>query len=157
MGKRLQDALKIRNMARELAIRAGWCEGARLVVKRRGWESFVNGSPLCILLRERDQGRFQLPCGLDIWAPYKVLNIEWDPKDGAVSLRSFRRGDWERNLHAAWLRVAAFGQPPGLIAPPPNPLIFLSYTTTLTLSPWVLRVRHAAQDPSHRRLHRRHT
>jgi hypothetical protein len=41
-----------------------------------------------------------LPYGLDIWAPKKVLNIEWDDK-GNVELVSFRRGDWENTLLGA--------------------------------------------------------
>jgi hypothetical protein len=36
--------------------------------------------------------------GLDIWTPEaKVLNIEWTA-DGEVTLRSFKRGNWEKKL-----------------------------------------------------------
>ena len=38
-----------------------------------------------------------LPYGLDVWAPKKVLNIEWDDH-GKVELVSFRRGAWELEL-----------------------------------------------------------
>ncbi len=38
-----------------------------------------------------------LPYGLDIWAPKKVLNIEWDDKE-KVKLVSLRRGEWETEL-----------------------------------------------------------
>jgi hypothetical protein len=38
-----------------------------------------------------------LPYGLDVWAPKKVLNIEWDDK-GNVALVSLRPGAWETEL-----------------------------------------------------------
>jgi hypothetical protein len=38
-----------------------------------------------------------LPYGLDVWAPKKVMNIEWDDK-GNVVLVSLRRGAWETEL-----------------------------------------------------------
>jgi hypothetical protein len=38
-----------------------------------------------------------LPYGLDVWAPNKVLNIEWDDKGNFV-LVSLRRGAWETEL-----------------------------------------------------------
>ncbi len=38
-----------------------------------------------------------LPHGLDVWAPNKVLNIEWDDK-GTVALASLRGGSWEAEL-----------------------------------------------------------
>jgi hypothetical protein len=38
-----------------------------------------------------------LPYGLDVWAPKKVLNIEWDDK-GNVALVSLRHGAWESEL-----------------------------------------------------------
>jgi hypothetical protein len=38
-----------------------------------------------------------LPYGLDVWAPKKVLNIEWDDK-GNVTLVSLRPGAWETEL-----------------------------------------------------------
>jgi hypothetical protein len=34
--------------------------------------------------------------GLDVWAPNKVLNLEWD--DGGVAIISFRPGLWEKAL-----------------------------------------------------------
>src|ERR1700730_1822437 len=37
--------------------------------------------------------------GLDVWAPNKVLNIEWDDK-GSYALVSFRPGAWEAELTA---------------------------------------------------------
>jgi hypothetical protein len=40
-----------------------------------------------------------LPYGLDIWAPNKVMNIEWDDK-GNVELVSFHPGAWELELFA---------------------------------------------------------
>jgi hypothetical protein len=41
--------------------------------------------------------KLPMPNGLDIWAPNKVLNIEWD-NAGAVCLVSFGRGSWESTL-----------------------------------------------------------
>jgi hypothetical protein len=38
-----------------------------------------------------------LPYGLDVWAPKKGLNIEWDDK-GNVTLVSLRPGAWETEL-----------------------------------------------------------
>jgi hypothetical protein len=40
------------------------------------------------------------PYGLDIWAPKKVLNVEWSDQ-GKVELVSFRPGEWEAELIAA--------------------------------------------------------
>jgi hypothetical protein len=38
-----------------------------------------------------------LPYGLDIWAPNKVMNLEWDD-EGNIELVSLRRGPWELEL-----------------------------------------------------------
>ena len=38
-----------------------------------------------------------LPYGLDVWAPKKVMNIEWDDQ-GNVALVSLRPGAWESQL-----------------------------------------------------------
>ena len=46
--------------------------------------------------------------GLDIWAPKKVLNIEWE-ESGDVVLVSFRRGEWEFELIEAATRSASMG------------------------------------------------
>ena len=45
-----------------------------------------------------------LPYGLDIWAPRKVLNIEWDDH-GRVEVVSYRAGDWEAKLRAASIAI----------------------------------------------------
>jgi len=39
-----------------------------------------------------------LPYGLDIWAPKKVLNIEWTEDDGRIDVVSYRPGRWECGL-----------------------------------------------------------
>ncbi len=44
--------------------------------------------------------RRNLPYGLDIWTPKKVLNIEWDDR-GRIQLVSFRPGQWETELITA--------------------------------------------------------
>jgi hypothetical protein len=41
-----------------------------------------------------------MPYGIDVWAPKKVLNIEWDD-EGNIELVSFRAGDWEEKLTKA--------------------------------------------------------
>jgi len=41
-----------------------------------------------------------LPYGLDIWAPKKVMNIEWSDQ-GELAIVSFRRGAWEDELISA--------------------------------------------------------
>jgi hypothetical protein len=41
----------------------------------------------------------ELPYGLDIWCPRKVLNIEWDAA-GEVRIANFKRGKWELKLEA---------------------------------------------------------
>jgi len=46
-----------------------------------------------------------LPYGLDLWAPQKVFNIEWDVR-GNVALVSFRPGEWEAELIAEAKREA---------------------------------------------------
>jgi hypothetical protein len=40
-----------------------------------------------------------LPYGLDVWAPNKVLNMEWDD-EGNYEIVSFRPGAWEAELTA---------------------------------------------------------
>jgi hypothetical protein len=40
---------------------------------------------------------WNLTFGLDVWAPNKVLNIEWDDK-GNYAIVSFRPGTWEAEL-----------------------------------------------------------
>jgi hypothetical protein len=42
--------------------------------------------------------------GMDIWAPNKVLNIEWDSR-GDTEIVSFRRGAWEQSLLAEARRL----------------------------------------------------
>jgi hypothetical protein len=38
-----------------------------------------------------------LPYGIDVWAPNKLFNVEWDDK-GNVKLVTLRRGAWEAEL-----------------------------------------------------------
>lgn len=40
-----------------------------------------------------------LPYGLDVWSPHKVLNVEWDD-DGRVVVVSYKPGAWESKLEA---------------------------------------------------------
>jgi hypothetical protein len=47
-----------------------------------------------------------LPYGLDVWFPKKVLNVEW-ADDGRAVIVCFRRGEWERRLEA----LAGNGRP----------------------------------------------
>jgi hypothetical protein len=43
--------------------------------------------------------RYDLPYGIDIWCPEKVLNIIW-ADDGLVSLDTYKPGAWEQQLEA---------------------------------------------------------
>jgi hypothetical protein len=81
---------------------------ALTVVRRQGtWEQCGNGKwlmarhgTISIAYRTPFQQLFGLPYGLDIWAPNKVMNLEWDDKGGVI-LVSFRPGGWEAELAAA--------------------------------------------------------
>jgi hypothetical protein len=44
--------------------------------------------------------------GLDIWAPNKVLNVEWN-EAGHIKTTSFRRGSWEQLLLSAAQQIYA--------------------------------------------------
>ena len=66
-----------------------------------------------------------LPYGLDVWAPKKVLNIEWDAL-GRVEVRGYRPGVWETELETlALLRVwrVLASQWSRLLAKPPAILL----------------------------------
>ena len=56
-------------------------------------------------MRALEGGRTSLPYGLEIWAPKKVLNIEWNDV-GSVELIGYEPGEWEWRIKAA----AAQGQ-----------------------------------------------
>jgi hypothetical protein len=45
--------------------------------------------------------------GLDVWAPRKVLNVEWNHED-RLEIVSFRRGIWEDLLIAEAARTGAW-------------------------------------------------
>ena len=45
--------------------------------------------------------------GLDIWAPNKVLNIEWDEARRRLMTVSFGRGNWEQLLLSAAQQTVA--------------------------------------------------
>jgi hypothetical protein len=49
------------------------------------------------LLKQKSGGSKSFPYGLDVWAPKKVLNIEWDHKN-KIDIVSFHPGDWEQRL-----------------------------------------------------------
>jgi hypothetical protein len=49
------------------------------------------------LLNQKSGGSKNLPYGLDVWAPKKVLSIEWNHK-GKIDLVSFHPGYWEERL-----------------------------------------------------------
>jgi hypothetical protein len=108
---RLQCALKLRDAALWVLREHGHWEQVsglgHLAVSREGLQmSFrprFQGPPISSeyanYLAARFGVRLNLPYGLDIWAPNKVMNLEWD-RLGHVDLVSFRRGPWECQLLA---------------------------------------------------------
>jgi hypothetical protein len=56
-------------------------------------------------MRALDGGRMNLPYGLDIWTPKKVLDVEWD-NSSMIELIGYDPGRWEQLIKAA----AAQGQ-----------------------------------------------
>ncbi len=51
-------------------------------------------------MRALDGGGVSLPYGLEVWAPKRVLDIEWD-NAGAVELIGYDPGEWEWRIRAA--------------------------------------------------------
>ena len=51
-------------------------------------------------MRALEGGRVGLPYGLEVWAPKRVLDVEWDDV-GAVALIGYDPGEWERVIKAA--------------------------------------------------------
>ena len=47
-----------------------------------------------------------LPYGLDIWAPRKVLNIEWSDA-GDIAVRDYKAGPWEQELERLAAEITA--------------------------------------------------
>ncbi len=50
-------------------------------------------------MRALDGGRVSLPYGLEVWAPKRVLDIEWDDA-GSVALIGYDPGEWEQAIKA---------------------------------------------------------
>ena len=106
---RIEDALMIRDLAhRVLGAKGQWRP-----VGKSNWLT-LQESGLTIALRTPFQKlpqpyentkfrvaalgyKLNLPYGLDIWAPQKVMNLEWDD-DGSVEVITFKRGEWEAQL-----------------------------------------------------------
>ena len=51
-------------------------------------------------MRALDGGRVSLPYGLEVRAPTRVLDIEWDDA-GSVALIGYDPGEWEQAIKAA--------------------------------------------------------
>jgi hypothetical protein len=110
-GTCVKHALTLRDAAVVIVKRYGKledCGAAKLLIARIGEIVISYRSPFQPLpkLDEKSKyeiarlgGRLNLSYGLDVWAPKKVLNIEWDDR-GAFEVISFRRGDWESVLSA---------------------------------------------------------
>jgi hypothetical protein len=51
-------------------------------------------------MRALEGGRTSLPYGLEVWAPKRVLDVEWDDS-GTVELIGYDPGEWEQVIKAA--------------------------------------------------------
>src|SRR5215211_8779327 len=108
---KLVEALKLRDAALGILRARGELQragGLRILIAREGSLMMGLRTPFQRLPEMDDYtkymaallgGKTNLPYGLDVWAPKKVLNIEWSD-DGAVNLVSFKRGEWEALLTA---------------------------------------------------------
>jgi hypothetical protein len=97
--KRLTRALVLRDAALTLVNRLGtyrWFGPSKVLFARIGQIEIGY---------RRLSGLQEMPYGLDVWAPNKVLNIEWDHRDN-VELVSLRPGAWEAELIALAKSVA---------------------------------------------------
>jgi hypothetical protein len=104
-----EDALMIRDLARRvLGAKGQWQSvgksnfltvqetGLRILL-RTPFQKFPQPDErMKFLVAARDY-KLNMPYGLDIWAPLKVLNLEWDD-DGSVEVITFKRGEWEAQL-----------------------------------------------------------
>jgi hypothetical protein len=111
---RLGRALRLRDIALAIVRRQGtWKRAGKvnLLMASHGTISIGYRTPFQRLPDANNQLKYMaaqlgrrapqnLPYGLDIWAPKKVLNVEWDDQ-GNVVLVSFRPGEWEAELAAA--------------------------------------------------------
>ena len=82
----------------------GWSIGYRSPFQPRPGASESMKYAAALLKIER---RDNLPFGLDIWAPNKVLNIEWD-ESGNIVVVSYKPGMWEEALEQ-WEHKRAVG------------------------------------------------
>jgi hypothetical protein len=60
----------------------------------------LSSAPSYVHEAARRRAAPDLPHKLDIWAPQKVLSVQWDDA-GAVNLISFKPGEWEAALNAS--------------------------------------------------------
>jgi hypothetical protein len=105
-------ALALRDAALIVVKRDGtWrdCGSAKLLFAQSDGISVAYRTPFQKLPEESDLTKYHiarlgaqlnLPYGLDVWAPKKVLNIEWDDQ-GSVALIALRSGAWEADLISA--------------------------------------------------------
>ena len=113
---KLARAVKLRDAAIAIVRRCGTWETDRFgVIKimgaRTGAIRIIYRTPFQPITSDQSRQKYlgalyriplrkNLSYGLDIWAPKKVLNIEWS-EQGKVELVSFRPGEWEAQLIAA--------------------------------------------------------
>lgn len=106
-------ALTLRDAALKVVRRIGvWQEirvgqsSAQILFARLGGIQVAYRSPFQRIFQLDEQVKYRaaqlgmalpLPYGLDVWAPNKVLNMEWDDR-GSVALTTLRAGSWETEL-----------------------------------------------------------
>ena len=112
------EVMKLRDAARVILQRSGkwqtvhgtshrlWCaqEGRLRITLRTPFQP-LPPAPSRVKYYAAMQGRRvdDLPYGLDIWAPMKVLSLQWD-NEGDFEIIGFTHGPWEADLLHAGLR-----------------------------------------------------
>jgi hypothetical protein len=90
----------------DIGVAQGAVGNVKLLFARLGSLEIAHRTPFQRIFWADDQLKYRaaqlgmtlpLPYGLDVWAPKKVLNIEWDDK-GTVALTSLRPGSLETEL-----------------------------------------------------------
>ena len=67
---------------------------------RTPFQPLPKGTERAKYMRALEGGRTILPYGLEVWAPKKVLDVEWDDT-GTVELIGYDPGEWEWRIRAA--------------------------------------------------------
>jgi hypothetical protein len=96
-SEKLARALALRDIAVDVAKRCGTLEqhyepDANIFTVQIGKMIIAYRIAICAGCAD-----FRFPYGLDVWAPEKVLSIEWDD-EGSVDLVNWRPGTWTSQL-----------------------------------------------------------